>query len=188
MPPSTPAPPDRQLTGDNLPGGTKPVTGRLGTLYMSNGQVKNADQNAVVPVLPPKPDDYGLTPQEQYDHAFELLRASNFEGAENGFKGFITKNPQDKLIDNAKYWLGETYYARGHFDAAAVAFADAYQTAPQGTKAADSLFKLGMSLEGLNKHDDACTTFSEIKNKFPHVSANLRARTDVEVKKLKCGP
>lgn len=177
--------PDRNLTADTLPGG-KPVEGQLGKLYMSGGQVKGADRNGVVPTLPPKPADYGLTAAEQYDRAFQLLRESNFGGAEDAFKGFIGKYPQDKLIDNAKYWLGETYYARGKFDAAAVAFADAYQTAPKGNKAADSLFKLGMALEGLNKHDDACTTFVEVKTQFPHAPATVKSRVAQEVKKLKC--
>lgn len=178
-------PPDRNLTADNLPGG-KPVTGQLGKLYMSGGQVKGADRDSVVPTLPPKPAGYGLTVAEQYDQAFQMLRESNFGGAEEAFKGFLAKNPQDKLVDNAKYWLGETYYARGKFDAAAVAFADAYQTAPKGSKAAESLFKLGMSLEGLNKHEDACTTFGEVKTQFPRAPLTVKTRVEQEVKKLKC--
>lgn len=178
-------PPDRNLTADNIPGG-KPVAGQLGKLYMSQGQIKGADREGVVPALPPKPDDYGLTAQEQYDRAFQLLRESKFGAAEDALKGFVAKNPRDKLVDNAKYWLGETYYARGRYDAAAVAFADAYQTAPKGSKAADSLFKLGMSLEGLNKREDACTTFVEVKGQFPRASSAFRTRVDQEVKKLKC--
>lgn len=178
-------PPDRNLTADNLPGG-KAVTGQLGKLYMSGGQVKGADRDSVVPTLPPKPAGYGLTASEQYDQAFQMLRESNFGGAEEAFKSFLAKNPQDKLVDNAKYWLGETYYARGKFDAAAVAFADAYQTAPKGSKAAESLFKLGMSLEGLSKHEDACTTFGEVKVQFPRAPLTVKTRVDQEVKKLKC--
>jgi tol-pal system protein YbgF len=178
-------PPDRNLTADNLPGG-KPVSGQLGKLYMSNGQVKGADRDSVVPTLPSKPAGYGLTASEQYDQAFQMLRESNFGGAEEAFKAFLAKNPQDKLVDNAKFWLGETYYARGKFDAAAVAFADAYQTAPKGSKAAESLFKLGMSLEGLNKSDDACTTFGEVRTQFPHAPLTVKTRVDQEVKKMKC--
>ncbi|MGB4101915.1 MAG: tol-pal system protein YbgF [Alphaproteobacteria bacterium] len=178
-------PPDRNLTADAMPGG-KPVAGQLGKLYMSQGKIKGADREGMVPTLPPKPADYGLTAREQYDRAFQLLHESNFGAAEEAFKGFISKNPQDKLVDNAKYWLGETYYARGKFDAAAVAFADAYQSAPKGGKAADSLFKLGMALAGLNKRDDACTTLIEVKGQYPRASAAFRTRVDQEVKKLKC--
>lgn len=178
-------PPDRNLTADMLPDG-KQVQGQLGKLYMSGGQVRGADRDMVTPTLPPKPDDYGLTSREQYDRAFQLLRESNFDEAETAFKNFIGKNPKDKLIDNAKYWLGETYYARGRFDAAAVAFADAYQAAPKGGKAADSLFKLGMALEGMNKREDACTTFVTVRTQFPHATRSMKTRIEQETKKLKC--
>lgn len=163
------------------------VEGQLGKLYLSDGAIKGADSSGSAPPLPKAPPDYGLTPQEQYDRAFGLLRTANYDEAETAFRNFIGKNPKDKMIDNAKYWLGETHYARAQYDAAAVAFADAYQTAPKGSKAAESLLKLGLALAGLDKRDDACTTLAELKNQFPHAPASLKKRTAQEIKKLKCG-
>jgi len=164
----------------------QPVTGKLGNLYMAGSQIKGADQQAVKPVLPKTPADYGLNAQEQYDRAFGLLRSADYEGAEAAFKGFISKNPKDSMVDNAKYWLGETYYARNQFDASAVAFADAYQSAPKGSKAPDSLLKLGLSLSGLKKTDDACTTLAEVTSRYPNAPASVKTRTEQEMKKLKC--
>ena len=128
-----------------------PVNGTLGALKLQDGQVTGAIDNPQSPPLPATPPDYGLTPQEQYDRAFGLLRQANYDAAEKAFKGFIDKNPNDKLLDNAKYWYAETLYVRGAFYDAAVAFADAYQQNPKGTKAPDSLLKLAMSLGNRNK-------------------------------------
>jgi len=114
------------------------------------------------------------------------LRNADYDNAETAFKGFLSKHPKDKLVDNAKYWLGETYYARNQFDAAAVAFADAYQTAPKGSKAPDSLLKLGLALAGLKKTDDACTTLTEVNNRYPNASTSVKNRTTQEMKRLKC--
>ncbi|MEJ0062146.1 MAG: tol-pal system protein YbgF [Alphaproteobacteria bacterium] len=164
-----------------------PVEGQLGNLYYNGKKVTGADHSARTPPLPAVPSDYGLTAREQYDRAFSLLRNAEYDEAETAFKNFIEKNPQDKLIDNAKYWLGETYYVRNQHEAAAVAFADAYQAAPKGSKAPDSLLKLGMALGALGKHDDACTTLGEVKNKFPSAPATVKSRTDQEMKKLQCG-
>ena len=101
--------------------------GTLGALKMQDGRVTGGVINPQAPPLPQAPADYGLTPQEQYERAFNLLRQANYPDAEQAFKSFIDKDPKDKLIDNAKYWYGETLYVRARFDEAAVAFADAYQ-------------------------------------------------------------
>jgi len=162
------------------------ANGTLGALKLQNGKVTGGVNKPQSPPLPSVPADYGLTPQEQYERAFNFLREADYSNAEDAFKNFIDKNPKDKLIDNAKYWYGETLYVRGRYDAAAVAFADAYQQNSQGAKAPDSLLKLGISLSALNKTQDACVTFNELKIKFPKAAPAIKTRADEERAKLKC--
>jgi tol-pal system protein YbgF len=163
------------------------VNGSLGAIKSQDGKVTGIVTHPTAPPLPTAPGDYGLTVQEQYDRAFDFLRKANYEEAENAFKTFIDKNPKNKLIDNAKYWYGETLYVRGRYDEAAVAFADAFQQNPHGTKAPDSLLKLGMSLGAINKVPDACATLAELKGKYPNASPNVRSIADEERTKFKCG-
>jgi tol-pal system protein YbgF len=162
------------------------ANGTLGALKMQDGHVTGGVNNPQAPPLPATPPDYGLTPQEQYDRAFDMLRQADYPNAETAFKTFIDKNPKDKLIDNAKYWYGETLYVRARFDESAVAFADAYQTNPQGAKAPDSLLKLAMSLAALNKTPDACVTLTELKSKYPNAAATIKSRAGEERTRLKC--
>jgi tol-pal system protein YbgF len=170
------------------PTATAPVdaNGTLGAIKMQDGRVTGAVNKPQSTPLPVAPPDYGLTPEEQYERAFNFLRQASYPEAEQAFKSFIDKNPKDKLIDNAKYWYGETLYVRARFDEAAVAFADAYQQNPQGAKAPDSLLKLGMSLGALNKISDACVTLHELKTKYPNAAPTLKSRAEDERAKLKC--
>ncbi len=177
-PAAQPAPQPAQTPAD--------PTGTLGALKMQNGKVTGGVNKPQSPPLPQAPADYGLTPQEQYERAFNFLRQANYAEAEQAFKGFIDKNPDEKLVDNAKYWYAETLYVRGRFDESAVAFADAYQQNPKGTKAPDSLLKLGMSLAAMNKTADACVTLSELKNKYPNAVPTVKSRAEDERKRLKC--
>jgi len=160
--------------------------GTLGGLKLQNGKIVGGEVNPQAPPLPQTPPDYGLTPQEQYDAAFALLRQADYDGAEKAFKNFIDKNPKEKLLSNAKYWYGETLYVRGKLDEAAVAFADAWQQDPQGAKAPDSLLKLAMSLAAIDKVPDACTALGELKTKYPSASPTIRSRANEESGKLKC--
>ncbi len=163
-----------------------PVSGTLGGVKVRGNKVTGAVAGAKAPPLPAKPADYGLTAQELYERAFGLLRQANYDEAEKSFSTFIKKYPQDKLIDNAKYWHAETYYVRAKFGDAAVAFAEAYQQNPKGTKAPDSLLKMAMSLGAIEKTEDACSALSALKSKYPNAAPTIRARADQERAKLKC--
>ena len=124
--------------------------------------------------------------QKLYDDAFAALRQAHYDDAEAKFKSFLKGNPKHKLTENAKYWLAETYYARGKFSESAVAFAETYQAFPQGTKAPDNLLKMAMSLGSLGKKQDACLTLAELKKRFPSASSVIRNRAEQEHKSLGC--
>ena len=88
--------------------------------------------------LPPK------TPREQYARAFSLLEKRNYEEAGAGFSEFLKSSPGDPLADNARYWLGETYYARGEYARSAEIFLDGYEKNKTGPKAPDTLLEAGL--------------------------------------------
>ena len=127
------------------------------------------------------------TPKAQYDYALSiLLKQQDFAKAEEALKAFIYMNPKDPLMSNAHYWLGQTFYVRKNFQAAAFAFADGFQQYPKGIKAPDSLLKLGMSLGQLEKHREACTTYSQLLATFPTMPGRLKSPFERERKKSKC--
>lgn len=121
-----------------------------------------------------------------YENSFSLLKNSNYEAAGQGFETFITKYPSHQLVGNAKYWLGETYYVRGKYEPAARIFAEGYQQFPQGTKAADNLLKLGMSLGALGSTNDACVALAQLKKEFSSGSSPVIRRADQEIARLNC--
>jgi tol-pal system protein YbgF len=124
--------------------------------------------------------------QGQYDEAFQALRQARYDDAERLFKSFLKANPKNKLTENAKYWLAETYYVRAKFSESAVAFAEAYEEFPKGGKAPDNLLKLAMSLGSLGKKQDACLTLGELEKRFPQASSVTKNRADQQKKTLGC--
>jgi len=126
------------------------------------------------------------TPQDQYNHAFGLLRQADYPGAEQALRSFVQRYPNDPLAGNAQYWLGETYYVRKDYNNAAAAFADGYRKYPQGGKGPDSLLKLGMSLSEIGQKKDACLTWSQLDKEYPKASANIAERARAERQRLEC--
>jgi tol-pal system protein YbgF len=118
----------------------------------------------------------GETPREKYDFATNLLQQGNYDKAEAALKTFVMQYPNDTLAGNAQYWLGETYYVRGDFRNAAVAFAEGYQKYPQSAKAPDNLLKLAMSLGQQGQTQNACVALRQLDKKFPEAPANIKDR------------
>lgn len=121
-----------------------------------------------------------------YESAFTLLKNGQYDGAEKGFQDFLTQYPTHALASNAKYWLGESFYARGDYDRAARTFAEAYQQSPKGAKAPDNLLKLGMSLGGLGKKDDACVALGQIEKQFAATAGPVLPRAKQEMARFGC--
>lgn len=132
-------------------------------------------------VLPPDTD-----PQEQYQHAFRLLRGGDYDRAEQAFRSFLDRHPDHGLAGNAKYWLGETYYVRGDYERAAITFLEGYQDYHEGNKAADSLLKLALALRSLEKTQEACAALGRLESEFPDASASIKRRAEAERQRLAC--
>lgn len=126
------------------------------------------------------------SPAAMYDSAFVLVKNGQYDKAESSFLSFLEANPDHELAGNAKYWLGETYYVRGKFEQAARTFAEGYQKYPKGSKAADNLLKLGMSLAGLNKTKDACVALGQLEKPEFSSAGALVSRAKQEMKRLGC--
>ena len=128
----------------------------------------------------------GSSPSEQYNHAYGLLKQADYPAAEEAFRNFVSQHPGDSLAGSAQYWLGETFYARGKYADAATAFAEGYKRYPKGTKAADDLLKLGMSLARANQKQNACVALAQLDRDFPHPGAAIKDRAVAEKKRLGC--
>ena len=122
----------------------------------------------------------------QYDFAYGLLAQGDYDRAEQALVLFADSHPDHPLTSNARYWLGETFYARGRFDDAAIAFAQGYQSFPQGAKAVDSLLKLGMALAAAGNRADACLTLNQLDVEFPNAPTGIKRRATQERSRLQC--
>ncbi len=128
----------------------------------------------------------GDDPREQYNQAFRLLNQTRYDEAGAAFESFTKKHPDDPLIGNAYYWLGETRYIQRDYVKAADSFRQGFEVLPSGPKAPDNLLKLAMTLRALNRNDDACTVLGQIKVKFKNSSTSLLDKAEQERTRIGC--
>ncbi len=122
----------------------------------------------------------------RYQFAFAYLRKREFQKAELALKEFLSTHPDDPLVPNAMYWLGETYYTRGKYEDAAEIFISGYEQHSKSSKTPDNLLKLGLSLLKLERRADACIAFAQLLSEFPNSSKSLTRRAINERKRHGC--
>lgn len=121
-----------------------------------------------------------------YQDGLEAFNSGNTAKAEQNFNAVLEKFSTDKLASNAQYWLGEVYYSQKNFAKAAVAFGKGYEKYKDGAKGAESLYKLGMSMNQLGKKSEACAALTNVAKEFPKAEKSLLEKAKGEAAKLKC--
>ena len=125
-------------------------------------------------------------PQDEYDLAYGYVLHKDYGLATQAFRDFVRKYPDEKLIPDAQYWLGESLYQQQHYRDAAEAFLAVSTKYEHSGKAPDSLLRLGQSLAAMKKKEAACATLAEVGRKYPRASASVKRSVAQEQKRVHC--
>jgi len=126
------------------------------------------------------------SPQDEYDMAYGYVLHKDYALAEQAFRDFLKKYPNEQLVPDAQYWLGESLFQRQRYRDAAESFLAVSTKFEHSGKAPDSLLRLGQSLAALNQKEAACATLAEIERKFPRASASVKRGVAQEQKRAHC--
>lgn len=124
--------------------------------------------------------------KDHYNAAFKELNDAQYDSSATLFSSFIKQYPDDSLIGNAYYWLGETYYVRKNYAEAANQFRLGFEKMPEGPKAADNLLKLSMSLSAIDRSKEACVVLNQLIKKYGGSSEVVDRKAKKERTKLAC--
>ncbi|HEY1540774.1 MAG TPA: tol-pal system protein YbgF [Xanthobacteraceae bacterium] len=126
------------------------------------------------------------SPRDEFDLAYGYVRRKDYSLAEQAFRDFLRKYPNDRMASEAQFWLGESLFQNKSYQPAAEAFVAMTKKYPTSPKQPDTLLRLGESLAALKQKDLACVTLAEVAKKFPHAAANVRAAVEREQKRVHC--
>lgn len=117
---------------------------------------------------------------QAYQKAFNSLKEGRFKESITLFKGFLASHPTGENVDNAYYWLGESYYVTRDFNAARETFHKLMDAYPKSTKAADALLRLGYIEYDTQKWAAANQILSDVSKRYPNTSAAQQAQTRLQ--------
>lgn len=134
---------------------------------------------AQLATLPPS-----ARPEDEYDLAYGYVLHKDYGLAVQAFRDFLRKYPEDRLVPDAQYWMGDALFRQQQYREAAEAFLAVSTKYEHSGKAPDALLKLGQSLAELHQKEAACATLAQVGRKYPKASAKGAAAR--ELKKLHC--
>ena len=148
-------------------------------------QVRNVvpatPNNQQIATLPPS-----ASPQDEYDMAYGYVLHKDYSLAEQSFRDYLKKYPNERLVPEAQYWLGESLFQQQRYRDAAESFLGVSTKFERSTKAPDALLRLGQSLAAMNQKEAACATLAEVGRKFPRASASVKRGVEQEQKRAHC--
>ncbi len=102
-----------------------------------------------------------------YDDAYSNFTQGNYQAARNKFRAFLKKYPKSAYSDNARFWIGETYYAEGDFESAILEYEKVIRKYPRGDKVPSALLKEGLAFIKLNDKTDGKLVLKKLIKKYP---------------------
>jgi tol-pal system protein YbgF len=142
---------------------------------------RNAPAGAAVATLPPS-----QTPKDEFDLAYGYVLRRDYALAEESFRAFLSKYPNDRLSGDATFWFGESLFQRQRFRDAAESFLNVSTKFEGNARAPDALLRLGQSLAALGEKEAACASLGEVLRKFPRASAGVKQAVEREQKRVRC--
>jgi len=126
------------------------------------------------------------SPKDTYDLAYGYILRRDYALAEDTFRAFLRRFPNDRLSSDAQYWLGESLFQRQRYRDAAELFLNVSTKFETAAKAPDSLLRLGQSLAALGEKDAACASLAEVGRKYPRASVSVKQGVEREQKRVRC--
>ena len=119
----------------------------------------------------------GDAAEDAYSYGFRLWQAKLYPESQAKLKDFIAKYPKHRRLSYARNLLGRSYLDEGKPALASVTFYENYTKSPQGDRASESLYYLGVALTRLKKLPDACKVYDEFDDVYGKTaSADLKSR------------
>jgi tol-pal system protein YbgF len=140
-----------------------------------------AAPGAQLATLPPS-----ASPQDEFDMAYGYVLHKDYGLAVQAFRDFLRRHPDERLVPDAQFWLGDALFRQQQYREAAESFLAVSTKYEHSGKAPDALLKLGQSLAELHQKEAACATLAQVGRKYPQASAGVKRAATAELKKQHC--
>jgi tol-pal system protein YbgF len=114
--------------------------------------------------------------QQMYQRGAEALDGKRYADARAAWTDLLGKHPKSEYADNARYWIGESYYAEKDFASAILEFDKVVRDYPAGDKVAAALLKQGLAFLEIGEKEGGVATLQDVVKKYPKSEEAKKAK------------
>jgi tol-pal system protein YbgF len=103
-----------------------------------------------------------------YSYAKKLFDQGDLENARLQFENFISKYPDSKNADNARFWIADSYYAEKWYEKAILEYQKVLENYPNSNKNAAARLKQGYAFIALGEKANARLILKELITRYPN--------------------
>jgi tol-pal system protein YbgF len=118
--------------------------------------------------------------EETFNDAKNNYTAGDLGKAEAGFKAFLSAYPNDRLADDARFYLGEVYFDRKEYSRAMSEYEGVVKEHPLADRVPDALYKAGIVNVQLKDAAKARDFFMRVMDNYPYSEAAKKARQSLD--------
>jgi tol-pal system protein YbgF len=115
-------------------------------------------------------------PMQTYQAAYRDYQRGNYDLAIEGFREFVTGNPNSDLADNAAYWIGESLFSQKKYREAIEQFDSVVTKYPMSDKVPGALLKKGYSYISIGERAQGIVQLQYVVHEHPKSSEAALAR------------
>ena len=117
--------------------------------------------------FPDKSELENLTEGELYSTAKQAYDNGEYQTAVQGFELFLEKFPDSEKADNARFWIGEVYFAEKWYEKAILEYENVIKNYPEGNKVRGAYLKQGIAFAKLGEKANARLILQTLIQKYP---------------------
>ena len=111
-----------------------------------------------------------VSDQQLYAEARKAYDKGDLDKARQLFQKLIKEFPKSKTVDNAQFWIGESYYREKWYERAILEYQTVIEKYPNGNKVPAAMLKQGMALQQIGEKPSARLILEELVKKYPKSS------------------
>ncbi|MDC0185571.1 tol-pal system protein YbgF [Gammaproteobacteria bacterium] len=112
----------------------------------------------------------------EYQKAFDLIKVGEYLAAEESLSIFIDLYSDTGFIDDAIYWLGESFYAQKKYNKALKEFQKITKEYPNSEKLVEAILKTGFTQFELGDVEKSIKTLNQLIKSYPDSSSSRLAK------------
>jgi tol-pal system protein YbgF len=122
--------------------------------------------------------EFSVDPEEkrQYDEAIALLRAGDFDKANQAFIAFQARWPASGYGPSARYWQGNALYGKRDYKEAIAAFRAFLAKAPDSERASEAMLAIANSQAEMKDKAGARKTLDDLIKAYPKSEAAVAGK------------